>query len=255
MLLKKHLLEDEYYNFSRLYCATRICYSDVYKPYIDIAQKWFDDYIEGCVNLYGEYSISSNVHNLTHVVNDVKDNGSFQDISTYPFENILQFLKSRIKQKKLPLQQITRRLAELSPDYNRFDMQVSDSNSNFPQAKYPYFLDGRQVFREGIIDDNFTLSTKKIADSWFLTHCGDIVLLKYVTMNDCKRIVFHGTVLKTKTNFFHYPISSKHLDIYESDEEMNSDILEFNLKAIKAKMICLPIDHTSVFIPLLHTLK
>lgn len=252
-MLKKHLPEEEYYNFLRLYCATRICYSDVYKPYIDIAQKWFDDYIEGCISLYGEYSISSNVHGLTHVVNDVKQFGSLEDISAYPFENILQFLKLRIKQKNLPLQQITRRLAELPPDYNRLDMQVS--NSNFPQVKYAYFLDGRQVFREGLIDDNFTLSARKKSDSWFLTYDGDIVLMKYVTMNDCKNIVFYGTVIQSKINFFHFPISSSHLDIYESDGEMNLEILDFNLQSIKAKMICLPLDQTSVFIPLLHTLK
>lgn len=253
VLLKKHLLEEEYNNFLRLYCATRICYIDVYKPFIEIARKWFVNYIEGCISLYGEHSISSNVHNLAHVVDDVKEFGCLQDISTYPFENLLQFIKLRVKQKNLPLEQVTRRLIELSPDYNRLDMQFSDPI--FPQAKHCFILDGEQVFREVIIDSNFTLSTKKRSDSWFLTYNGDVVLMKYVTTIDYKNIMIHGITLKSKTDYFIFPISSTKLDIYKSDGELNIDILEFNLQSVKAKMMCLPIDQDSVFIPLLHTIK
>lgn len=252
VVLKKHLLEDEYNNFLRLYCATRICYVDTYKPFIDIAQKWFENYVEGCINLYGEYSISSNVHNLLHVVDDVKEFGCLQDISTYPFENLLQFIKLKVKQRNMPLQQVTRRLIESSPDNCRLNMQFG--SKILPQTKYPYNLNGKEVFKEVVIDGNFILSTRKRCDSWFLASSGDVVLMKYATKIDFNHVTLHGTTLKSKFNYFTFPISSKYLDIYESDGETNSEIKEFNLQSVKSKLICLPINHF-VFIPLIHTIK
>lgn len=252
VVLKSHTPEDEYNNFLRLYCATRICYTDKYKAYIEIAQKWFDNYIEGCVNMYGEHSISSNVHNLTHVVNDVKEFGCLEHISTYPFENMLQSIKLKVKQKNMPLQQITRRLIELSSTIaSKPDMNSSAISSS--QVKYAYSVNGKQIFRE-IITDYFILSTRKKSDSWFLTAAGDIVLMIYATI-DCENISVHGTILKSKLNYFTFPISSKYLDIYQSDGQTSSDIVEYSLQSIKAKLICLPIDQSYVFIPLLHTLK
>lgn len=255
VVLKKYITEDEYNNFLRLYCATRICYTDVYQPFIEIAQKWFENYIEGCVSLYGEHTISSNVHNAAHVVNDVKEFGCLQLINTYPFENMLQFLKLRLKQKNVPLEQVTRRLIEASQieENNRKDKQFS--STNFPQLKYSYYVNRKQVFKEVVIDYTFLLSTRKRSDSWFLTYSGNIVLMNYVTINDCKEITLYGTVLKSKFNYVTFPISSRFLDIYESDGKTNSDIEKFELKSIKAKLICLPNHQTSVFIPILHTLK
>lgn len=98
-----------------------------------------------------------------------------------------------------------------------------------------------------IIDCNFTLSNKKQADSWFLTHSGDIVLMKYATMNDCKSIIFYGTALKSKTIFFFFPISSKHSDMNQMEKRMQTFV---NLIYDQSK-----IDQAYVFIPLLHTLK
>lgn len=109
-ILKQCLPLDIYDHFLHLFCAVTLCYSDVYKDYLDIAKKWFDQYIEGCIEIYKKHSIGSNVHNLTHIVDDVKRFGCLSSISAYPFENRLHFLKLRLKQPKLPLEQITRRI-------------------------------------------------------------------------------------------------------------------------------------------------
>lgn len=253
VLLRKYLVEDEYMNFLRLCCATSICYIDAYEPYRELAQKWFDDYIEGCINLYGEYSISSNVHNLTHLVNDVKQCGSLQDISAYQFENLLQTIKLKIKQKNMPLEQVTRRLIELSQNHNTMIRPTEEKKH--AQVKYPYSLNGNQVFKE-VAFSNFVLSNRKHSDSWFLTNSRDIVFMKYATFIDSENIFIFGTTLKSKINYFFFPISSTHLDIYMSNGEMNTQIEKFELKSIKAKLVCLPNDQvTSVFIPLLHTIK
>lgn len=190
---------------------------------------------------------------MTHVLDDVKQHGCLQDISTYPFENLLQFIKLRVKQRYMPLEQVARRLIESSSQYYKIDMHLS--NSVFPQVKYPCSFDNKQVFKDVVVDSSFTLSSKKRSDSWFLTYNGDIVRMKHATMNDCKDITICGNTLKSSFNFFHFPISSKHLHVYETDGDVDSNIVEFNLDSIKAKFFCLPIIQTFVLIPLLHTMK
>lgn len=137
--LRDHLSEEVYYHYITLVCAVTIFYTDSYHLYREKAAEWLNRYIEGCVNIYGIHSITSNLHNLTHVFNDVKLFGSLQNLSTYPFENHLNFLKRRLKQPNLPLEQITRRLVELSKDYDdlySFDMSMTTEEDPMPQLSF-----------------------------------------------------------------------------------------------------------------------
>lgn len=136
--LKKLLPSNIYRHFIRLSCAARICYTDAYGKYLEIAKDWFNLYLEEYMNIYGSHTIGSNLHNLSHVYDDVKNFGSLMDTSTYPFENYLQFLKSRVKQPNLTLEQITRRIVELSLDYNLLHTNKSSKPLNFPNLRLPY---------------------------------------------------------------------------------------------------------------------
>lgn len=256
VVLKNTINEEEYYLFLLLSCATRLCYTDVYKNYLSLAQSWFDRYIEGCISMYGMHSISSNVHNLTHVVDDVKRLGSLQNISTYPFENRLSYLKQRVKQPNLPLQQITRRLVELSLVYDDKTFGFQSSRKTYPETKFPFKVNDVLVYKEVQIDQHFLLSTRKTANSWFLTFSGDIVFMKYAIMEE-ENVKICGTPINGKNDFFKRPISSKLLDIYESNGVTLNfyDIAFYELKSIKAKLICLPFNIKYVFIPLIHTIK
>lgn len=71
------------------------------------------DYIEQYIDLYGIDSISSNVHNLCHLIKDVERFGVLPKISAYPFENMLQFMKNLIRHGNRPLSQAANRLSEL----------------------------------------------------------------------------------------------------------------------------------------------
>lgn len=81
VVLKKFVPPDVYTHFLHLVCAVTICHSDVYKKYLHIAGKWFDEYIAGCMDIYGVHSLGSNIHNLTHVIEDVKRFGNLNTIS------------------------------------------------------------------------------------------------------------------------------------------------------------------------------
>lgn len=254
VILKPHLPPAEYDHFVLLSCAVRICMTNVYKPYLEIARKWFDQYIDQYIDLYGSHSIGSNVHNLHHVIDDVQNLGCLMDISTYPFENRLQFLKSKVKHPNLPLQQITRRLVEMSIDYDVLYLSSASKNSIFPQLRFPFKLNNTFCYKEIQIDTDCTLSCLKVANSWFLTNSNEIVRMNYAFRQN-NDILIYGEPVKERVAFFTYPVTSSRLHIFKSDGKTDN-IRAFKLENIKSKMISLSINGSEmVFMPLLHTLK
>lgn len=253
VLLKDHLPEIVYNHFLTLVCAVTICYTDAYNRFHSVAKVWFERYIEKYVEIYGIHSIVSNTHNLNHVVGDVEKFGNLNEISAYPYENQLQFLKSRIKQKRLPLEQITRRIVELYIDYEQLYNYDSSKNEAFPHFKYPYVLDNNQVYKEIAINSGCTFSTNRNADSWFLTSSNTIVMMKYALPTVEGTIIYGSPIINTN-DFFRQPISSSRLNIFMSNG-IAGPVHPFKLDSIKSKMLCLSHDSNLVLIPLLHTLK
>ncbi|CAG9773244.1 unnamed protein product [Ceutorhynchus assimilis] len=76
LILRDHLPREIYRHHLLLFCAVTLCSTDYYSDKLDLAEKLFRDYIEGFISIYGMDSISSNIHNLNHVVDDVKRFGS-----------------------------------------------------------------------------------------------------------------------------------------------------------------------------------
>lgn len=252
VILKTYLPTHVYDHFLRLFCAVTICYSDVYKEYLHIAKKWFDEYIIGCMEMYSAHSLGSNIHNLTHIVEDVKRYGNLNTISAYPFENRLHFLKLRIKQPRLPLEQITRRLIELSADYDEI-YDYESTETSIPQLKVKCSHNKIEVYKVLEIASDFTLSAIRKADSWFLNKDRKIIQMEYATYS-ADSIFIHGHPLKDMKDFFKQPVSSNKLNIFMSDGKVGS-LNSYEISEISAKMLCLPSDKNFVFFPLLHTLK
>lgn len=252
-MFKRFLPEEIYNHFLILVCAVTICYSDAYKDCLAIAKSWFDRYIDGCIHIYGVHSLVSNIHNLTHVVDDVKRFGNLNTISAYPFENRLHFLKLRLKQPRLPLEQIARRIVELSMDYDQL-YGFDSTETSFPQLKCTAMLNGTEVYKLVFVTSDFALSTHRKADSWFLNRNREIVQIQYATSTNAG-IFIHGCPIIRKDDFFKQPVSSRYLNIFKSDGDLGP-LQIFELSEVSAKMLCLPsVDEILVFLPLLHTLK
>lgn len=100
VVLKDILPEDAYSHFLQLFCAIRICSCQRLfniSEYVQVADSLIRDFIEEYICIYGIDSISSNVHNLSHLIDDVKRFGILPKISAYPFENMLYFLKNLVR--------------------------------------------------------------------------------------------------------------------------------------------------------------
>lgn len=114
VILKDHLSEEIYQHFLLFFCGIVICYSRSYSKYLHVADKLLKTFIERYIEIYGINSISSNVHNLCHLVDEVKDLGDLSTFNTYPFENCLQKIKKLLRMGNKPLPQVARRIFEIN---------------------------------------------------------------------------------------------------------------------------------------------
>lgn len=111
--LRNILGSDVYTHFLYLFCAVTICSAHAYRNYVPKAKTLFEEYVEMYISIYGSHSITSNVHNLLHVTDNVQRFGNLNSISTYPFENAARFIKLKLKQCDKSLEQVSRRILEL----------------------------------------------------------------------------------------------------------------------------------------------
>lgn len=260
IVFKQALPSYEYYHFLILSCAVTICSCKVYENRIPFAGDLFKKYVQLYGEIYGTDTITSNVHNLVHIVEDMSSLkiSNLIEISTYKFENCLRLLGLKVKQCNLPLEQAARRVTEMSK------IQLAHMNTNIHSANrfspkvYYQKQDGNRIIYDKIeVKPDVMFSNRKVGDSWFLARSNDdkiqIVKVLYVTV-DANQYRIWGSPLKQLQNFFTYPITSTKLNIYESDGEMDNPIF-WNIKSIMAKMICLPYDQRFVYMPILHTLE
>lgn len=111
--LKKHLSSRYYNHFLKLFCAVRLASSDKYlDSNVGLIKLLIDDFLVEFKSIYGPQFMTSNIHNLLHLIDDVSRFGTLSSISAYPFESCLGKIKTMIRAGHHPLQQIARRMIE-----------------------------------------------------------------------------------------------------------------------------------------------
>lgn len=253
VVLKKHLRSDIYEHYLYLFCAVVICSVDSYKHFLPVAKIFFNIYVELYKELYGVHSISINVHNLSHVVDNVERFGNLNSISTYPFENVARHLKLKLKQGNKSIEQAALRLSELNLLRTKENLNIQKVNENIC-LKFPFESseNSKYVAYNYISFADVIFSNKKFGDKWFLTKNGEIVQFKCaLKLNE--KIFACGSPLKCKSNFFENPIKSSVFDIYVCEEEYFGDTA-YCLNAIKSKLCCLIQNNRLIFIPLIHSI-
>lgn len=212
-------------------------------------------YIKEYINIYGVESIGSNVHNLTHITEDMENLNvtDLNELSTYKYENCLRMIGLNIRTGSFPLAQIARRMIEASSLSSKFE---PNEFKFVPVLEYK--IQNTNRFSKITVRPNLQLSNRKFGDKWFLTEDEDIVKMKYVIKTD-EKIQVCGIKIKQKGPFFSKedgaPLNSTKLHIYISDGETEDAECMFELAQIKAKFVCLSFNFDFVFIPLLHTLN
>lgn len=243
IILPDVLRPDAYRHFLALFCSVTICSSQNYNQLLRLARDMLDYFVENYKQFYGAEYITSNVHNLLHVVDEVERFGPLPTFNAYPFENKLYSIKNMIRQGNKPLSQIAKRLSEQNNNFTsltkkKFEKPFLTKHKNITVLHFEHFI-----------------LSSKFRNKYFMSVTDDIIEHKYITVEG-KLINIHGKLLSEKTLVFEKPIRSSFLNIYKVSE---SSVLLSNQnkvlcpKDVKCKLVCITKSGYLYFFPLLHT--
>lgn len=91
-----------------------ICETRQFSHLLPLAKAMLDHFIELFREIYGEAYLTSNVHNLVHLVDEVMMYGELQSFGAYPFESMLGTIKKMLRNGNSPLAQVARRIIEMT---------------------------------------------------------------------------------------------------------------------------------------------
>lgn len=151
-----------------------------------------------------------------------------------------------IRKKEKPLEQIVMRMEEIEK-YNS-DLKIELSL----ESVYPIFLNESSSNNKTVKFKNFVLKTNLPNNCCGLTD-GSVVIIKDFRQNNAGLFLI-GNKFKNLRNFYDNPCLSSEFCIYSvEDEDMYTDVEEWNVKNVILKYIKIPFEHnTSVVFPLLH---
>lgn len=263
--LKDQVSLEIYDHFLHLSMAVTILSCKQYLKYIDIAHKSLEIYIEKFIEIYGVDSISSNVHNLCHVIDDVQKFGHLPTISSYDFESVLGDIKRFMRSGNLPLSQISKRIIE-STHVNESSKKIDLQNvlSNYIADKEHSLSFCRGVYEKVYINSDIMLSSDT-KNRFFLTNSNEIVCFINATKVESKLYIY-GTTVQNKHDFFKHPFASSNLNIYASEGRRdtnntfslnltNEEPKLYEIEQFKCKLFCQIYQNKFVFTPLLHAFK
>lgn len=258
-------IRDHFLNY---FCAITIfsrhdqCRANYY-----VARSMISDFLKGVKILYGSHMFTSNLHNLSHLADDVERFGPLDTFSAYPFESKLYHLKRLIRTGNLPLAQVSRRIIEIQEnmvnqykrgphniivkkkckDYSTLNESVRQFIQNDPSYEVYFFIKL----------ENYCLDTSRDNDKWILLKNFNVISMECILHSpEHDSFLLFGYPLKDLADYSVKPVKSSSLQIYSSNMEVRAP--EFNsLDKLYCKMVkvtsykCKP---NSVLLPLLHTL-
>uniref|UniRef100_A0AAG5DTD8 Uncharacterized protein n=1 Tax=Anopheles atroparvus TaxID=41427 RepID=A0AAG5DTD8_ANOAO len=96
-VLEDKISDDAFRHFKLYYTAVTILSSKYYEAHWKYAGELLKLFVEQFGSIYDRSHLTSNVHNLLHIASEVYRFGPLPTLSTYPFENKLQFIKRLVR--------------------------------------------------------------------------------------------------------------------------------------------------------------
>lgn len=244
VILPEVLSSATFSHFLKFYCGITICSSESHQFMLPLAKALLKDFVKHYKDFYGADYVTSNVHNLVHITEEVEKFGPLYSFSAYPFENKLFFIKRLLRDGKNPLSQVAKRISEAN------DFKVVKSQDKTIEPVYPFVKEIRNNYKVLQLEQ-FKLSSKR-KDKYILTTANDIIEIWEID----EKYNIKGSEIKWKEEVFVYPIKSSHLGIYKA---IIKDDIRLNItldpQSVKCKLVCVEHNEYYYFIPLLHTLK
>ena len=112
VVLRAKVSSAIYNNFLLLFICMRVLLSEEGIIDIDYTKQLLVSFVTNAATIYGKQILVYNMHNIWHIVDDVKMYGRLDNVSCFPYENALGQLKRLVKKPQHPIAQIVRRLNE-----------------------------------------------------------------------------------------------------------------------------------------------
>ena len=209
--LKGILKTKHYTNFLKLCVAIRLLLVPTERN-VNNADQLLDAFVEEFGQLYGPHTLVYNIHSLTHLAADVRQFGSLEEYSAFPYENFLHSIKMLIRGSKHILQQTIGRIAELQalqfvlPVAVNYP-QLSKAHSNGPVPNEYLNCDQYQMVKT----DKFTVSTTR--DNCVQIGSQIAVVNNLLQVNGNVVVVYR--VFGKVGNLFKHPTKSSNVGIYK----------------------------------------
>lgn len=190
-----------------------------------------------------------NNHSLLHVVNEVKEYGPLYTFSAYKFENFMSVIKRMIKKKNKILQQLSKRLEEMSGANERQTvMGVQGAPRPFNSDLFPGCTNSFKAFQF----NGFILKSN-LADSCCMLDSGEAIQITRFCRNDNGDNIVIAKLFINARNFFTDPVPSSALGILLVDG-VEEDEHVFLTSNIIYKFVRLPYNDFYILSPMLHNL-
>lgn len=249
LVLKRNVTHDRYINFLTFHVALTILSCSKYFHLIDYASELLKYFVESFKKLYGAQNMSHNVHNLLHLVDDVKNHGPIDQFSAFPFENFLQSVLKLVRKSEKPLQQIVKRYSERSSVnqkiiYAKNYPIFSKKHNNGPLLSRITFVDQYQTASFS----GYTLKIESPNNCCYMKN-GDIVqIANFGVSKNGYHIV--GRKFNNKQDLYKSTFASSELGIFKIGNLGGTEL--FSLDEVAFKCVNINFDSECIVFPLLH---
>ncbi|XP_017476345.1 PREDICTED: uncharacterized protein LOC108366438 [Rhagoletis zephyria] len=233
-VLKNRVDDNIYYEYLLLHCSCRLLLCPKsYTSNTQIAQNMLSLFVQNFPVVFGETSVTYNVHHLLHLTNSIEEIGLISESSVYDFENYLQILKRYVKKPTHILQQLYKRIS-----YESFNTETAfDGLKLAKNGEYKYFR-------------NNCVSTAKHPDNYCLIKPYVPIEIQRFTYDNGGSVV--GKKYTNVRSFFSEPVDSITLGISSVDLNLPDEEVLFPVSEIECKLLGLPHVGRLLFLPILH---
>jgi len=212
----------------------------------DQAQRVLVNFVQHFGELYGQEFLSYNVHALVHLADEAKLHGALDNVSCFVFENYLGKIKKLLRKPDTPLQQVVKRLSEMS-----MKSAVTESNAfqkPHESGPVPKDLSNCHQFRE-FHHSGFTVSLT--ANDNCVLIDGKPALVRNILRDQSSNGFVVYQQFSCLSSFYTYPFPSDCMDIFCVSGSMQN-IAVAPVTQITKKCCCLSDGLQHIVVPLLH---